>query len=73
MASEGSSLFQRKYIDYIYMPGALLVLGTVIVKKEWAPYAALLAVVWGLYNFNAMRESFLCQYEQTITERTWAD
>jgi hypothetical protein len=56
MASEGSSLLQRKYIDYIYMPGALLVFGTLIVKKEWAPYAALLAVAWGLYNFNAMRE-----------------
>jgi cytochrome-b5 reductase len=55
MASEGSSLLQRKYIDYIYMPGALLVFGTLIVKKEWAPYAALLAVAWGLYNFNAMQ------------------
>ncbi|KAI5465785.1 hypothetical protein BGZ63DRAFT_113617 [Mariannaea sp. PMI_226] len=55
MTSEGNSLFQRKYVDYVYMPGLLLVVGTVIVKKEWTPYAALLAVVWGLYNFNAMQ------------------
>ncbi|KAH6897015.1 hypothetical protein B0T10DRAFT_475752 [Thelonectria olida] len=53
MASEG--LLQRKYIDYIYMPGILLVFGTLIVKKEWAPYAALLAVAWGIFNFNAMQ------------------
>lgn len=41
----------RHYIDYVYAPAALLILGTFIVKASWAPYAALLALILGGYNF----------------------
>ncbi|KAH6610336.1 nitrate reductase [Trichoderma cornu-damae] len=44
-------VFARQYIDYIYVPAALLVVGTVIVKSDWTPYAALVAVVLGTYNY----------------------
>ncbi|KAL6868045.1 ferredoxin reductase-like protein [Trichoderma novae-zelandiae] len=48
-ADEGA--FARQYIDYIYIPGLLLVVGTAIVKIDWTPYAALLAVVLGVWNY----------------------
>ncbi|RSL39859.1 NADH-cytochrome b5 reductase 1 [Fusarium sp. AF-6] len=53
--SSDNSLFARHYIDYVYMPGLLLIVGTLIVKKEWTPYAALVAVVFGAYNFLAFQ------------------
>lgn len=58
MSSPGDnhSLFARHYIDYVYAPGLLLIVGTLIVKKEWAPWAALVAVAFGIYNFMAFRK-----------------
>ncbi|KAJ4858883.1 oxidoreductase FAD-binding domain-containing protein [Trichoderma breve] len=43
--------FARQYIDYIYIPAALLVVGTAIVKIDWTPYAALLAIALGTWNY----------------------
>ncbi|EHK24671.1 uncharacterized protein TRIVIDRAFT_81857 [Trichoderma virens Gv29-8] len=43
--------FARQYIDYIYIPAALLVVGTAIVKVDWTPYAALVAVALGAWNY----------------------
>lgn len=51
-----NSLLSRHYIDYVYAPAALLIFGTLVVKKEWAPYATLLALVFGAYNFYNFRE-----------------
>lgn len=56
-AAQDSSWLARHYIDYVYIPGALLVVGTLIVKREWAPYSILLALVLGAYNFWNFRES----------------
>jgi cytochrome-b5 reductase len=52
---DNSSLLARHYIDYVYAPGLLLVVGTLIVKKEWTPYAALISVLFGIYNFMAFQ------------------
>lgn len=60
MSSGDNSLFARHYIDYVYMPGVLLIVGTLIVKKEWTPFAALIAVAFGAYNFLAFRELLPC-------------
>ncbi|KFA63541.1 hypothetical protein S40285_00306 [Stachybotrys chlorohalonatus IBT 40285] len=58
MASpQGDSWLARHYIDYVYAPAALLVVGTLIVKREWAPYSVLLAAALGAYNFYNFRES----------------
>jgi len=36
--------------DYIYVPAALLITGTFIVKREWTIYAAVLSLALGAYN-----------------------
>ncbi|RWA09147.1 hypothetical protein EKO27_g5949 [Xylaria grammica] len=46
-------LTAKKYVDGIYIPAGLLVFGTFIVKKEWTPYAALLAILMGIWKFNS--------------------
>ncbi|RCI08160.1 hypothetical protein L249_6209 [Ophiocordyceps polyrhachis-furcata BCC 54312] len=50
------SWLSRHYVDYVYIPGALLIFGTLIVKADWTPYAALLALALGGYNFWNFRE-----------------
>ncbi|KAK3187245.1 NADH-cytochrome b5 reductase [Lecanicillium sp. MT-2017a] len=57
MSDEGSWL-ARHYIDYVYVPGLLLVVGTAIVKREWIIYAVPLAVAlgaWNIYNFQVKK------------------
>ncbi|KAI8959765.1 ferredoxin reductase-like protein [Daldinia sp. FL1419] len=44
-------LTSRAYFDGIYIPAGLLVLGTFIVKKEWTPAAALVAIALGLLKY----------------------
>jgi hypothetical protein len=51
------SLLSRKYFDGIYIPAGLLVFGTVIVKREWAPYAVLIAIVLAAVKFWRIRMS----------------
>ncbi len=53
------SLFARQYIDYVYVPGFLLILGTAIVKSAWLIYAVPLALAFGAYNFWNFRKSTL--------------
>ncbi|KAJ6788595.1 hypothetical protein PWT90_07380 [Aphanocladium album] len=45
------SLFARHYIDYVYVPGFLLIIGTAIVKASWVIYAIPVALLFGAYNF----------------------
>lgn len=45
------ALLSRQYFDGIYIPSGLLVLGTYIVRKEWLPYAVLLAIALGSFKF----------------------
>jgi len=40
----------KKYIDGVYIPSGLLVFGCLIVKREWVPYAVLLALALGSYK-----------------------
>lgn len=57
MSDQEPSWGSRLYIDYVYVPGFLLVFGTAIVKKEWLPYAAALALALGVFNIYNFRES----------------
>ncbi|KAK0389464.1 hypothetical protein NLU13_3039 [Sarocladium strictum] len=50
-ATNGNPLFARHLIDYVYVPAALLVVGTLVVKREWTPYSVALALAFGTYNF----------------------
>jgi cytochrome-b5 reductase len=51
-------LTARKYFDGVYIPAGLLVFGTFIVKKEWTPYAALVAVILSVWKFNSLRTCY---------------
>lgn len=48
-----TSPFSPQYINGIYIPSALLIIGCAIVKKEWLPFAVLLAAIlsgWKVYS-----------------------
>jgi hypothetical protein len=49
--------FAKKYVDGIYIPSALLVVGCVIVKREWAPYAVVVALLLSGYKLWSSSES----------------
>lgn len=51
-----ASLLSSEYVNGIYIPAGLLVFGTFIVKSEWVPYAALLAVALGALKFYNLRK-----------------
>jgi cytochrome-b5 reductase len=50
-----SALFSSKNINGIYIPVGLLIFGTFIVKREWVPYAALVAVALGAFKLYGQR------------------
>jgi cytochrome-b5 reductase len=51
MSSDQSDpLLAKHYRDYIYIPAALIVVGTLIVKREWTPYSIAVALAFGVYN-----------------------
>ena len=52
------SLLARKYVDGIYIPLGLLVVGTAIVKREWTAYALLLGIALGTIKFLNSRTFF---------------
>ena len=52
-------LSSKKYIDGIYIPAGLLVVGVAIVKKEWLPYAVLVTLALSAIKFFRSREFFL--------------
>lgn len=48
-------LLSKTYIDGIYIPSGLLIVGCAIVKKEWLPFAVVLALALGGYKFWSSR------------------
>lgn len=47
------SVLSSQYVHGVYIPSALLIVGTAIVKMEWVIYAVALAVLlgaWKVYN-----------------------
>lgn len=45
--------FAPQYIHGVYIPAGLIIVGTFIVRREWLPYAVVLAAVlgaWKIYN-----------------------
>lgn len=49
------SAFSRKYIDGIYVPVVLLIVGVFIVKREYTVYAAALGLAFGTVKFFNLR------------------
>jgi cytochrome-b5 reductase len=45
-----SGLMSSQYVNGVYIPAGLLIVGTAIMKKEWVPFAVALAAVLGAYK-----------------------
>jgi hypothetical protein len=56
-AQSKPGLLGPQYVNGVYIPSTLLLIGTAIMKKEWVPYAAALAVVLGAWKVYNNRES----------------
>lgn len=50
-------LTSKKYVDGIYIPAGLLILGTAITKRDWLPYAVVLTLALGVLKFIRTRKS----------------
>ncbi|KAL2123371.1 hypothetical protein VTJ04DRAFT_3826 [Mycothermus thermophilus] len=51
----GDSLLSSQYIHGVYIPAALIVVGTAIVKREWLIYGVLLSVSLGAFKLFNMQ------------------
>jgi hypothetical protein len=48
--SAPSGPFASQYINGVYIPVGLLIGGIAIIKREWLPYAVVVAVVLGFWK-----------------------
>jgi cytochrome-b5 reductase len=49
----GSHVFSKERVNGVYIPSALLLIGTAIIKREWLPFAVAVAGIlgsWKIYN-----------------------
>ncbi|KAK2066590.1 hypothetical protein P8C59_000395 [Phyllachora maydis] len=54
------SLFSQRHVNGILIPIGLLVVGTLIVKREWTPYAGVIALTLGaLKYYNSLPKAVL--------------
>ncbi|KAI9813953.1 MAG: NADH-cytochrome b5 reductase [Thelocarpon impressellum] len=69
-----SDLLASQYINGIYIPSALLIFGTFICKKEWVPYAIVMAALfsgWKLYNNRVKKVLKPTEYQDfSLKEKT---
>ncbi|KAL2283602.1 hypothetical protein FJTKL_09907 [Diaporthe vaccinii] len=67
-------LSSKKYVDGIYIPAGLLVVGVAIVKREWLPYAVLVTLALSAIKFwrtqpqKALKPDIFQEYE--LKEKT---
>lgn len=54
-----SPYLSQSYINGVYIPSGLLVVGCLIVKREWLPYAIALALALGGYKVFGMSTDLL--------------
>ena len=50
-----SKYLAQPYVEGVYIPSGLLLVGCLIVKKEWTPFALLLAITlggWKMWNMS---------------------
>jgi hypothetical protein len=68
MAAE--SLLSPAYRDGVYVPAALIIVGTFVVKRDWLPYAVLVAIALGSWKFYSMRTSRYLPPDRTVSTLT---
>ena len=54
-----NGILTKSYVNFIYIPSGLLLVGCAITKPEWLPYAAALAVALGSWQYYDMRSASL--------------
>ena len=57
-AAKPSGPFSPQYINGVYIPSGLLLVGVTICKIEWLPYAAIVALLLGGYKVYENSEKF---------------
>ena len=55
--SKPSVFLSSQYVNGIYIPSGLLLVGIAIIKTEWLPYAAVLALALGSWKMYINRPS----------------
>jgi len=59
----------KSYVDGVYIPSGLLLVGCLIVKREWLPYAIALALALGGYKvFSMSTDSLSVACQQLVFE-----
>lgn len=56
VANMSEPVLSKRMFDGIYIPAGLLVVGTIIVKREWTPWAVLVALILGAIKAYRVRE-----------------
>ena len=54
------SFLSPQYINGVYIPSGLLLVGCAIVKVEWLPYAVVLALALGTWKIYVNRKYSKC-------------
>ncbi|EGY14754.1 NADH-cytochrome b5 reductase [Verticillium dahliae VdLs.17] len=49
------ALGSKKFVDGVYIPVVLMIVGTLIVKREWTPYTVLVALALGSWKFFSLK------------------
>jgi cytochrome-b5 reductase len=52
----GNKFLSKQYVDGVYIPSGLLIIGTLIVKPAYLPYAIVVALLLGGYKIYATRK-----------------
>jgi len=58
MSTNASPFLSKEYVNGVYIPSGLLIVGCLIVKQEWLPYAVVLALALGgfkIYSSGAKK------------------
>ena len=50
-----SGALSKQYVNFIYIPSALVLVGCAIIRAEWLPYAGILVSALGAWQFYDMR------------------
>jgi cytochrome-b5 reductase len=61
-----ASPFAPQYIHGVYIPSALLLFGTYIVRSEWMPYAVGLAILLGSWKVYSSCRSISLEFQRII-------
>jgi hypothetical protein len=69
--SKPHPLLSSQYLNGIYIPAGLLIMGVWIVKQEWIPYAVASALVLGAWKAYNNSESFLGTDVASIVTLDW--